>query len=150
MSNQLTCSDIQAQIEKSKFHQLFTPEITSIDYETLTLSAKLKMSKTLERQPGTNQWHGGAISAAIDSVGCYALLMVADELGPTVNFRTDYLYPGHDTDLVVNAHIRKSGRSIALIDVDVFNKNERLIAVGRACYSMLENKNFTAKKGNET
>ena len=66
-------------IERSAFHQLFRPVVLEADAETLKLSLKAHMSDTLERQPGTGQWHGGAVSALVDTAGCYALALLAGE-----------------------------------------------------------------------
>jgi uncharacterized protein (TIGR00369 family) len=136
MANRLTVSDFQEMIGRSRFHQLFRPLVQEVDYDSLELVIKMAMSDDLERQPGTNQWHGGAISAAIDTVGCYGLAMLSAEPLPTINFRTDYLRPAINTDLMLTAKIRRAGRSIGVVDVDVADDSDRLIAVGRACYSI--------------
>ena len=128
---------LQEMIGRSAFHQLFRPQVLVADTDTLTLSLKAHMSATLERQPGTGQWHGGAVSALVDTVGCYALALLSEEPLPTVNFRTDYLRPGVETDLVVNAIVRRAGRTIGVVDVDVLDNQARLVAVGRASYSMV-------------
>ena len=94
------------------------------------------MREEFERQPGTKQWHGGAISAIIDTTGCYGLALLAAEPLPTINFRTDYLRPAIGTDLTATATVRQAGRRIGVVDVDVTDDAERLIAVGRACYSI--------------
>ena len=135
MADQPTKADMQEMIGRSLFHQLFQPEVLEVDNENLKLTVKMKMSETLERQPGTQQWHGGAISAAVDTVGCYGLALLAGEPLPTINFRTDYLRPALATDLTVIAAVRKAGRKIAVVDVDVNDDSGRLVAVGRACYS---------------
>ncbi len=136
MREKLTVSALQTMIDQSRFHQLFRPEVLDIDYDKLQLTIKMAMSAELERQPETDQWHGGAISAVIDTVGCYALLMLLAELPPTINFRTDYLRPAMGTDLTVIAQIRRAGRSVGVVDVDVNDDAGRLIALGRACYSV--------------
>lgn len=123
-------------IGRSKFHQLFRPEVLRVDYDNLALTIKMSMSSELERQPGTNQWHGGAISAVIDTVGCYALAMLSIEPQPTINFRTDYLRPAIGTDLRVVAQVRKAGRTVGVVDVDVTDDAGRLVALGRASYAV--------------
>ena len=136
MSDKLTVADMQAMISRSRFHQLFRPEVLVVDYDALQLTIKMAMSPELERQPDTNQWHGGAISAVIDTVGCYALAMLSIEPQPTINFRTDYLRPAIDTDLTVTAQVRKAGRTVGVVDVDVNDNSGRLMALGRACYAV--------------
>ncbi len=136
MSNQLTASEIQEMIGRSRFHQLFRPEVLKVDHERLQLVLKMLMGDELERQPGTNQWHGGAISAIVDTVGCYGLALLAGEPLPTINFRTDYLRLAEGTDLTATATVRRAGRTVGVVDVDVTDDAGRLIAVGRASYSM--------------
>ena len=135
MADKPTKEDLQEMIGRSQFHQLFQPVVLDVDHIALTLSVQVKMSEILERQPGTKQWHGGAISAVVDTVGCYGLAMISNEPLPTINFRTDYLRPALDTNLTAVATIRKAGRTIAVVDVDINDDAGRLIAVGRACYS---------------
>ncbi|MGI9334304.1 MAG: PaaI family thioesterase [Gammaproteobacteria bacterium] len=136
MSKQLTVADIQALIDQSRFHRLFRPEVLGIDNDGLELTVKMPMLDALERQPGTGQWHGGAISAIIDIAGCYALALLAGEPLPTINFRADYLRPGVDSDLIAIARVRRAGRTVGVVDVDVIDDAQQLVAVGRACYSI--------------
>lgn len=136
MSKQLTLAEMQAMIDQSRFHQLFRPQVLKIAHDPLQLVVKMVMREEFERQPGTRQWHGGAISAIIDTTGCYGLALLVAEPLPTINFRTDYLRPAIETDLTATATVRQAGRRIGVVDVDVTDDAERLIAVGRACYSI--------------
>ncbi len=136
MSRELSVADMQAMIDRSRFHQLFRPKVLDIDDGKLQLTIKFAMHEDFERQPGTNQWHGGAVSAIIDTAGCYALALQAMEPLPTINFRTDYLRPAVGTDLTAIACIRRAGRTVGVVDVDVNDDAGRLIALGRACYSV--------------
>ena len=135
MTAKLTRAELQAMLEPSRFHQLFQPEVTDIDYDTLKLTVQVTMRDEFERQPGTQQWHGGTISAVIDTVGCYTLALISHEPLPTINFRTDYLRPAINTNLTVTGWIRQAGRRIGVVDVDVVDDAARLIALGRASYA---------------
>lgn len=136
MSTELTVADLQDMIDRSRFHQLFQPEVLAVDHKKLQLTLKLAMCEEFERQPGTEQWHGGAISAIVDTAGCYALALLSAEPLPTINFRTDYLRPAIRTDLTAIALVRQAGRKVGVVDVDVQNDDGRLIALGRASYSI--------------
>lgn len=136
MGKHLTIADMQALIERSRFHQLFQPQVKDVDYDRLQLIVRMAMSDHFERQPGTDQWHGGTISAIIDIAGCYCLTLLAGEPLPTINFRADYLRPAVGTDLTAIARIRRAGRTVGVVDVDVEDDNQRLVAVGRACFSI--------------
>ncbi|HEV3022106.1 MAG TPA: PaaI family thioesterase, partial [Pirellulales bacterium] len=69
--------------------------------------------------------------------GDYALIMTLRRPLPTVNFRVDYLRPAIKTNLVTTARVRRAGKSVGVVDVDVFNEQKALVAVGRATYSTL-------------
>jgi uncharacterized protein (TIGR00369 family) len=56
---------------------------------------------------------------------------------PTINFRVDYLRPAVNTALTATARVRRAGRSVGVVDVDVADGEGRLIAVGRASYATL-------------
>src|SRR5687767_15559424 len=83
------------------------------------------------------QWHGGPLAAIIDTVGDYALIMALRRGLPTINFRVDYLRPAIKTGLIITAKVRRAGKSVGVVDVDVFNEQKALLAVGRATYSTL-------------
>jgi uncharacterized protein (TIGR00369 family) len=53
---------------------------------------------------------------------------------PTINFRVDYLRPALHADLLACARVRKAGRTIGVVDIDVTDSDSRLIAIGRGCY----------------
>lgn len=136
MNGQPGVDELQAMLERSQFHQLFDPTVLQVDHVRLTLSIAVRQSPALERQPDTDQWHGGAIAALVDIAGCYALTLTGAEPLPTINFRTDYLRPAINTDLTANATVRQAGRSIGVVDVDINNDVGKLVAVGRGTYSM--------------
>ena len=56
---------------------------------------------------------------------------------PTINFRVDYLRPAVGTGLVATARVRRAGKSVGVVDVDVADEGGRLVAIGRATYSTL-------------
>jgi len=56
---------------------------------------------------------------------------------PAINFRVDYLRPVVTTALIATARVRRAGRSVGVVDVDVTDGDGNLVAVGRAAYSTL-------------
>ena len=135
MSTHLTVDEMQTMITRSSFNRLFAPEIVEADHDAGQLTVSVRMSGHLERQPGTKQWHGGALSAVVDIVGCYTLAMVVNDLCPTINFRIDYLRPAVETDLVAVGKIIQVGKSVGVVDVEVLNGDTKVVAVGRTTYS---------------
>ena len=54
---------------------------------------------------------------------------------PTINLRIDYLRPAVGSVLTGTARVRRAGRTVALVDVDVYDEQRVLVAVGRGTYS---------------
>jgi len=56
---------------------------------------------------------------------------------PTINFRVDYLRPAVGTALLATARVRRAGKSVGVVDVDVADDAGRVVAIGRCTYSTL-------------
>lgn len=133
----LTREQIQASMDRSPYVRFHRMSCEQVDHEAGSILVRMPMRPELERGPGSGQWHGGAIAALIDTAGDYALALVVGGAVPTINFRTDFLRPATDTDLLASATIRRAGRTIGVVDVDVHDGEGRLVAVGRGCYSVI-------------
>jgi uncharacterized protein (TIGR00369 family) len=127
----LTRERIQAMMDASPYIRFHQMACTEVDHAAGRVVVRMPM----ERSPGSAQWHGGAIAALIDTAGDYALAVVVGGGVPTINFRTDYFRPATDTALIATATVRRAGRTVGVVDVDVHDEQDRLIAVGRGCYS---------------
>jgi uncharacterized protein (TIGR00369 family) len=125
---------IQERLLHSPFNAFLNLEVVAADPEKKEVVMRLKMRPEFERLAGSAQWHGGPIAAAIDIVGDYALAMLFGNPLPTINLHVDYLRPGKDT-LTLVAHIRRSGKTVGVVDVDVLNEAGEPVAIGRANYS---------------
>jgi uncharacterized protein (TIGR00369 family) len=133
----MTIEEMHAFMARSPFISFLGLRIIAADPEAGLLTMRAAMRPEFERGRGTGQWHGGPIAAIIDTVGDYALIMSLRRALPTVNFRVDYLRPAIKTELSATARVRRRGQSVGIVDVDVMNENEALVAVGRATYSTL-------------
>ena len=133
----LTKDELQTMLDHSPFIAFLGLTVTEADPANERITMSCAMRPEFERGAGTGQWHGGPLAAIIDTVGDYALIMALRRGLPTINFRVDYLRPAIKTGLVVTAQVRRSGKSVGVVDVDVFNDNKALLAVGRATYSTL-------------
>lgn len=133
----LSAEELQAMLDHSPFISFLGLRITEADAVTEQVTMVCDMRPEFERGKGTGQWHGGPIAAIIDTVGDYALVMALRRGLPTVNFRVDYLRPAIKTRLITTAKVRRAGKSVGVVDVDVFNEQQALVAVGRATYSTL-------------
>ena len=135
MSEPLTKEQIQAKLDGSAFIAFLGLKVTVADTVKQEVVMVTPFRPEFERGAGSKQWHGGPIAAIIDTVGDYALGMMLGRGLPTVNFRVDYLRPAIDTDLTTTARVRRAGKTVGVVDVDVTDNKGNLLAIGRATYS---------------
>ena len=133
----LTKADIQKLLDNSPFISFLRMEVTDLDAEKQQVTIRTPMRPEFERGAGSGQWHGGPIAAVIDTVGDYAAAMVLERTLPTVNFRVDYVRPAINTTLNAVGTVRRLGKSVGVVDVDVFDDRGALVAIGRATYSTM-------------
>lgn len=126
--------ELAALLTESAFHQLLGLTLEAFDPAAQSIALRSVFSPHLERSPGSGQYHGGVLASLIDVAGDFALIAVLGHAVPTVNLRVDYLRPALKTDLIAHARVRKAGRTIGVVDVDLTADDGRLIAVGRGCY----------------
>lgn len=131
-----TRDEIQAMLDRSPFIKFCNMRVTEVDAERERIVVAMPMRPELERGRGTGQYHGGAIASLIDVAGDFALVLKTRGAVPTINFRVDYLRPATNTGLTATAWIRRAGRTVGVVDVDVHDDAGKLVAVGRGCYSM--------------
>jgi uncharacterized protein (TIGR00369 family) len=131
----LSAEQIQAAFDASPFLAFLRLRVVALDHDAGTLTVSMPIRPELERRLGTGQFHGGPIAAFIDSVGDYAIGMALGGGVPTINLRVDYLRPAVGGALTGTARVRRAGRSVALVDVDVYDEQQTLVAVGRGTYS---------------
>jgi uncharacterized protein (TIGR00369 family) len=131
----LSKEELQARLAHSAFIDFLNLTVLTADPDNGQVVMRAAMRPEFERGRGTRQWHGGPLAAIIDTVGDFALVMLLGRPLPTVNFRVDYLRPAIDTALIVTATVRRSGRLVGIVDVDVANEAGTLLAIGRATYA---------------
>jgi uncharacterized protein (TIGR00369 family) len=133
----LTKEEIQRLLDNSPFIAFLKMEVKDVNAGKQQITIRTPMRPEFERGAGTGQWHGGPIAAVIDTVGDYAAALVLERTLPTVNFRVDYIRPAVATALNAVGTVRRLGKSVGVVDVDVFDDQGVLVAVGRATYSTL-------------
>ena len=127
--------ELQERLARSAFIDFLKLTVQQADPENERVVMRAEMRPEFERLKGSGQWHGGPIAAIIDTVGDYALVMLLGRPLPTVNFRVDYVRPAINTALIVTATVRRNGRLVGVVDVDVTNETGQLLAIGRATYA---------------
>jgi len=131
---------LKASLSSGRFQTFLGMELLAHNAEQGSVEIKLPWRDDFERGPGTGQWHGGAIAALIDIAGDFALIALLGRGVPTIDLRIDYLRPAIRTDLIATARTLRSGKSIGSVDIEVRDKNGKVVAVGRGSYSTLEPK----------
>ena len=135
MPNEFTSETIGQWLKQSPFIAFMNLELVSVDADAGEVAMKMPMRPEFERGGGIGgQFHGGPIAALIDTVGDFAVAVVVKGGVPTINFRVDYLRPATGTHLLARARTRRVGRTVGVVDIDVFDDQNRLTAVGRGCY----------------
>jgi uncharacterized protein (TIGR00369 family) len=132
---EMSLERLQAILDGSPFIRLLKMRAVSFDRERQQMVLAMPLAPEYERFPRTGQFHGGAIASLIDVAGDFALVVLLGGGVPTINLRVDYLCPAIG-DLTATAFVRRAGKTIGVVDVEVSDGRERLVAVGRGCYSM--------------
>lgn len=140
-------SKLEGYLRESPFVAFMGLELASFDPPAGTLALTMRLKPEFERSAGhTGRWHGGVVSALVDTTGDFALIMLHDVPPPTINIRVDYLRPIVGRAITATAIVRKSGRSIAFVDVEVATEDGTLVAIGRANYATIGRQTSPAKE----
>ncbi|MGH7153752.1 MAG: PaaI family thioesterase [Acetobacteraceae bacterium] len=131
----LTASQMQERLAHSPFIDFLGLVVTNADPVRQEVCMTLEMRPEFERGRGSGQWHGGPLAAVIDTVGDYALVMMLGRPLPTINFRVDYLRPAMTASLTATARVRRAGRSVGVVDVEIADAKGAVVAIGRASYA---------------
>jgi len=83
--------------------------------------------------PGSTIAHGGVTYSLADTVGGAAVVSLSGTVSPTVDMRMDYLAPATD-DLRAEADVVRSGGSVAVVDVEVYDADGHHVASARGTY----------------
>jgi uncharacterized protein (TIGR00369 family) len=84
-----------------------------------------------------NVFHGGVIAALIDMAGYAAVAIRHAFPTPTLSLHIEYLAPAMSAKLIANARVRKLGRSVSRVDVDIVGDGA-LFAIGRGVFNTRE------------
>lgn len=131
----LSRDQIQERFDRSPFISTLGLKVRSLDYDSSELTVEMPLQPSFERKAGTKQFHGGPIASFIDTVGDYAVAMLLGGGVPTINIRIDYLKPAVGDALVAVARVRRAGRTVTVVDIDVFNEKDQPVAIGRGTYA---------------
>lgn len=132
---QLDVQAIQSIFDRSPFIGFLRLKVLGLDHDKGIFSARMPLRDELKRRVGTKQFHGGPVASFIDVVGDFAIGMALGGGVPTMNLRIDYLRPAIGDFVDATATVLRVGKKSAVIDIDVFGPDGKLVAVGRGTYS---------------
>lgn len=136
MNQSMSLDQIQQALDSSPFIAFLGLKVTAIDAAAGSVSMTMPSRPELERGgAGPSMFHGGPVASFIDTVGDFAVAIAVGGGVPTMNFRVDYLRPSMGDHLTATATARRVGRTVAVVDIDVFDPAGRLTAIGRGTYS---------------
>jgi len=127
--------------EQVPFNRVLGLEVESADPPKV----RFEMRPELIGNPLRGVLHGGVISAALDVVAGYAIMLAlaADpkpgekikfpDIG-TIDLRVDYLRPGRGKHFVASGRVVRLGNRIAVTHMELENDSGELIATGAAAY----------------
>ncbi len=86
-------------------------------------------------------FHGGLLATVADSVACFAIMTITgpDEPLTTTDFSIRFLAPCL-TDVTARAKVIKVGRTLCPVGVDLYDTNNRHVAVAQVTYIRLPEK----------
>jgi uncharacterized protein (TIGR00369 family) len=118
----------------SSFHAVLGLALHEFDPASSSVTLRISMSPGVERTPRSGQYHGGVIASLIDIAGDFALIATLGHGVPTINLRVDYLRQAAGPQLFARATVRRAGRTVGVVDIEVADGERRLVALGRGCY----------------
>jgi uncharacterized protein (TIGR00369 family) len=130
----LDAAKLAAVFAASPFINALKLEVIGMDYDKSELSIRMPLHPGLERRLGTKQFHGGPIASLIDLTGDFAIGMMVGGGVPTINLRIDYLKPAVGDSLTATARVRRAGKTVAVVDIDVSDEKGALVAIGRGTH----------------
>jgi uncharacterized protein (TIGR00369 family) len=84
--------------------------------------------------------HGGILATLLDTAGSYAVATLLGRPAQTIDMRVDFLRPGFESELAVEASVLHFGRTVASVDASVFNRENRVLATSRMVFLTSDNK----------
>lgn len=131
----LSMSALQAELDTSPMNRFLGIQVEAVDAAAQTARFGMAIRPELARLDGSDQAHGGAIASLIDIAGDFAIAAVLGGPVPTIHLTVEFLRPAGGGRLVAGAKVRKLGRTIVVVDVEVADGAGRLVALGRGSYS---------------
>lgn len=102
-------------------------------------AATLHLSVRDELRQNHGVLHGGATASLIDTASAFAILTILepDETTTTIDLTIHYLRPLTGGRATASAAVRRAGRRIIVVSVDVLDETQTLVATALTSYLRL-------------
>ena len=123
-----------SELARPPFHGWLKPTAVSVDVEHRQIEISVTYRPELSHDFHAGIFHGGVIAALVDITGYAAVAIWHDIATPTMALHVEYLRPAVGDELRARGMLRRMGRAVARVDVEVSAAGS-LVALGRASYS---------------
>ncbi len=130
----LSKDEVQTMFDGSPFIHLLGLRVVDLDLDAQSIDVLMPFSAQTERKAESGQTHGGAISALIDTAGTFAIIACTGHGVPTINIRIDFVRPAVNSHLTASAKVKRLGRTIGTVDIEVHDQAGKLVALGRGTF----------------
>jgi len=124
---------MNAFMRRSPLHQWLDCRIISFDPATTEIKVHLPERPEMRRGEEEPIAHGGVVAALVDLAAHAALYAQTGHGIPTIDLRIDYLRMA-SMPLTARALVRRNGRTIGISDVEIFDRDDKLAAIGRVAF----------------
>jgi uncharacterized protein (TIGR00369 family) len=125
---------VQGWLDTSPFNAWLAPRVVSLDGAAGQLVLRVQARPELMRLPGSDVFHGGPLAALADIAGDFAVAAAVGGGVPTVQLAIDYLKPCAGVHVEARARLRRLGRTLGWVDIDLCDATGGVCAIARGHY----------------
>jgi uncharacterized protein (TIGR00369 family) len=129
--------EAESILQSAPFHEFLG--LSFADYEEGRVVVECPFREELLVNEEREIIHGGVLGSLLDVAGHYAVLSSVGARVPTVDLRTDYLLPGREGPLTVEAGVDRVGGNVAVATAEVRQEQRdevKSVALGRGTYGV--------------
>ena len=125
-----------AILEDGPFSALLGLKVTAADEGKVTVVMPFH-PRLLNHGPPDVPVHGGAIATLADFAACAAVWTKPQtQRSATISMTVNYTAPGVQSDLVACAVVRRYGKRVASLTVEIFDRRDNLVADALITYKV--------------
>jgi uncharacterized protein (TIGR00369 family) len=125
-----------ASLEDGPFSALLGLKVTDAAEGSVTVLMPFNL-RLLNYGPPDVPIHGGAISSLADFAACAAVWTLPQtQRSATISMTVNYTAPGIQSDLVAHAAVRRCGKRVASLTVEILDLHDNLVADALITYKI--------------